>query len=115
MTCRHDGMTLYSIMKSRPVEETCQQQKALLEFAKEEVKKRHIHTGAHYHDIFAESCRIKGSVEVARVPGTLHFQAVHNSERTLNLAFTNAAHSAHLEGEGQVKLQSWFASDSGMR
>lgn len=66
---------------------------ALLEFAKEEVKKRHIHTGAHYHDIFAESCRIKGSVEVARVPGTLHFQAVHNSERTLNLAFTNVSHT----------------------
>lgn len=68
---------------------------ALLAFAKEEVKKRHIHTGAHYHDVFAESCRISGLVEVARVPGTLHFQAVHNAERTLNLAYTNVSHTVH--------------------
>lgn len=59
------------------------------------MKKRHIHTGAHYHDVFAESCRISGLVEVARVPGTLHFQAVHNAERTLNLAYTNVSHTVH--------------------
>mmetsp|Transcript_89050 Transcript_89050/g.157747 ORF Transcript_89050/g.157747 Transcript_89050/m.157747 type:complete len:465 (+) Transcript_89050:83-1477(+) len=67
----------------------------LFNFAREEVRKRHIHTGATFHDIFAESCRIKGSVEVARVPGTLHFQAMHNREKTLNLAFTNVSHTVH--------------------
>lgn len=71
------------------------QMDALLNFAKDEVRKRHIHTGAHYHDMFAESCRIKGVVEVARVPGTLHFQATHNRERTLNLAYTNVSHTVH--------------------
>mmetsp|Transcript_13440 Transcript_13440/g.32043 ORF Transcript_13440/g.32043 Transcript_13440/m.32043 type:complete len:465 (+) Transcript_13440:92-1486(+) len=71
------------------------QMDALVSFAKEEVRKRHIHTGAHYHDMFAESCRIKGLVEVARVPGTLHFQATHNRERTLNLAYTNVSHTVH--------------------
>jgi len=68
---------------------------ALSQFAREEVKKRHMHTGVKYHDIFTESCRIKGFVEVARVPGTVHFQAMHNKERTLNLAYTNVSHIVH--------------------
>lgn len=67
----------------------------LFQFAKDEVRKRHIHTGVQYHPIFSESCRIKGSIEVARVPGTVHFQAMHNQERTLNLAFTNVSHIVH--------------------
>jgi len=67
----------------------------LMNFARSEVNKRHLHTGAAFHDIFSESCRIQGSVEVARVPGTLHFQAVHNKERTLNLAYTNVSHIVH--------------------
>lgn len=67
----------------------------LLEFAKGEIGKRHMHTGARFHEIFAEGCRIKGSVEVARVPGTVHFQAAHTSDKTLNLAFTNVSHIVH--------------------
>jgi len=64
----------------------------LLEFARREIGKRHMHTGAHFHEIFSESCRIQGHVEVARVPGTVHFQAAHTTDKTLNLAFTNVSH-----------------------
>lgn len=68
---------------------------ALAAFARGEVAKRHMHTGAKYHDMFSEGCRITGSVEVARVPGTVHFQATHTQEKTLNLAFTNVSHHVH--------------------
>jgi len=64
-------------------------------FAHEEVGKRHMHTGATYHEIFSEGCRLKGSLEVARVPGTVHFQAMHTNDKTLNLAFTNVSHHVH--------------------
>ncbi|CAE8582353.1 unnamed protein product [Polarella glacialis] len=74
----------------------------LTTFAREEVGKRHLNTGAKFHDIFSESCRIKGSVDVARVPGTVHFQAMHNKERTLNLAFTNVSHTVHSFTFGQT-------------
>jgi len=68
---------------------------ALAAFAKGEARKRHMHTGAHYHNIFGEGCRITGHVEVARVPGTVHFQATHSQDKTLNLAFTNVSHLVH--------------------
>jgi len=68
---------------------------ALLNFARREVAKRHMHTGAHYHEIFKEGCRISGQLEVARVPGTVHFQAMHTADKTLNLAFTNVSHHVH--------------------
>mmetsp|Transcript_20304 Transcript_20304/g.36885 ORF Transcript_20304/g.36885 Transcript_20304/m.36885 type:complete len:469 (+) Transcript_20304:63-1469(+) len=65
----------------------------LVTFAKGEVRKRHMHTGARYHEIFGEGCRIYGFVEVARVPGTVHFQAMqYSQDKTLNLAFTNVSH-----------------------
>jgi thiol-disulfide isomerase/thioredoxin len=67
----------------------------LSRFAHTEVKKRHMHTGAQYHEMFTEGCRISGSIEVARVPGTVHFQAMHTEEKTLNLAFTNVSHHVH--------------------
>jgi len=54
-----------------------------------------MHSGAHYHDMFREGCRISGSIEAARVPGTVHFQAMHTNEKTLNLAFTNVSHHVH--------------------
>eukprot|EP00927_Polykrikos_kofoidii_P081020 TRINITY_DN78112_c0_g1_i1.p1 TRINITY_DN78112_c0_g1~~TRINITY_DN78112_c0_g1_i1.p1 ORF type:complete len:463 (+),score=74.65 TRINITY_DN78112_c0_g1_i1:59-1447(+) len=57
-----------------------------------EVGKRHLHTGASYHSMFKEGCKIAGMLEVARVPGTVHFQAVHTQDKTLNLAFTNVSH-----------------------
>jgi len=68
---------------------------ALADFARQEVGKRHLHTGSHYHQIFAEGCRMSGFLEVARVPGTIHFQATHTNEKTLNLAFTNVSHHVH--------------------
>eukprot|EP00401_Gymnodinium_catenatum_P030103 CAMPEP_0117459772 /NCGR_PEP_ID=MMETSP0784-20121206/1654_1 /TAXON_ID=39447 /ORGANISM="" /LENGTH=464 /DNA_ID=CAMNT_0005253403 /DNA_START=73 /DNA_END=1467 /DNA_ORIENTATION=+ len=68
---------------------------ALTDFARNEVKKRHMHTGAQYHEIFTEGCRMKGTLEVARVPGTVHFQAMHTNDKTLNLAFTNVSHHVH--------------------
>merc|ERR1719379_1253912 len=46
---------------------------ALSQFAHHEVKKRHMHVGAHYHEMFTEGCRLSGHLEVARVPGTVHF------------------------------------------
>lgn len=71
------------------------EQNALASFAHREVMKRHLHTGAHYHDMFSEGCRISGYLEVARVPGTVHFQAMHTNEKTFNLAFTNVSHHVH--------------------
>jgi thiol-disulfide isomerase/thioredoxin len=68
---------------------------ALAAFARGEVGKRHLHMGAHYHQIFMESCRIIGHMDVARVPGTVHFQATHTNDKTLNLAFTNVSHHVH--------------------
>jgi len=64
-------------------------------FARGEVKKLHRNTGAKFHEVFSEGCRIQGFVEVARVPGTVHFQAMHTADRTLNLAFTNVSHQVH--------------------
>ena len=31
-----------------------------------EVKKRHMHTGAHFHDIFKEGCRIVRALHLCR-------------------------------------------------
>merc|ERR1712115_736869 len=45
---------------------------SLTGFAHAEVRKRHLHVGAHFHQMFTESCRLKGTIEVARVPGTIH-------------------------------------------
>lgn len=68
---------------------------ALSEFAHAEVKKTHMHMGATYHQMFSEGCRMKGILDVARVPGTVHFQAMHTQDKTLNLAFTNVSHHVH--------------------
>lgn len=68
------------------------QMESLSKFAHDEVAKRHLHSGAQHHSMFKEGCRLSGHVEVARVPGTLHFQPMHSAEKTLNLAFTNVSH-----------------------
>jgi len=60
-----------------------------------ETLKRHVHSGAGYHDIFNEGCRISGYVEVARVPGTVHFQAQNSKEKAVNPAITNVSHIVH--------------------
>eukprot|EP00747_Dinoflagellata_sp_TGD_P070573 gnl/TRDRNA2_/TRDRNA2_156650_c0_seq1.p1 gnl/TRDRNA2_/TRDRNA2_156650_c0~~gnl/TRDRNA2_/TRDRNA2_156650_c0_seq1.p1 ORF type:complete len:278 (-),score=42.05 gnl/TRDRNA2_/TRDRNA2_156650_c0_seq1:301-1134(-) len=57
-----------------------------------EIQQRHLHTGVTYHDMFSEGCRLWGYIDVARVPGTLHLQAMHTKDSTLNLAFTNVSH-----------------------
>lgn len=68
---------------------------ALSSWMKGEIVKRHLHTGAKYHNIFSEGCRIFGTVDVARVPGTLHFQVGKSKERDINPAFTNVSHTVH--------------------
>merc|ERR1719378_193431 len=85
---------------------------ALAQFARNEVGKRHMHTGAHYHQIFQEGCRITGQLEVARVPGTVHFQAMHTNEKTLNLAFTNVSHHVHHFSFGEAPRRSVFGLPS---
>jgi len=76
-------------------------------FARGEVKKAHRNTGARFHEVFSEGCRIQGFVEVARVPGTVHFQAMHTADRTLNLAFTNVSHriNSFTFGEEPASMQ----------
>merc|ERR1719171_1912715 len=68
---------------------------AVSRFMHNEVGKRHLHTGATFHEMFTEGCKISGNLEVARVPGTVHFQAQHTQEKVLNLAFTNVSHIVH--------------------
>lgn len=68
---------------------------ALSAFAHEEVRKKHTHTGAHYHEMFTEGCRMNGHVDAPRIPGTLHFEAMHKKDRNLNSAFTNLSHQVH--------------------
>merc|ERR1719313_1613949 len=82
---------------------------ALTEFAKREVRQRHLHTGAQFHEFFTEGCRISGHIEVVRVPGTLHFQAMHTKDRTLNLAFTNVSHYVHHFSFGEAPRRSIWA------
>jgi len=68
---------------------------ALTAWMQAETGKRHLHTGVKYHDIFKESCRVFGHVEVARVPGTVHFQAGSSKEKDINPAFTNVSHTVN--------------------
>lgn len=77
-------------------------------FLHSEVGKRHMHRGAKYHSMFAEGCRISGHLEVARVPGTVHFQAMHTNEKTLNLAFTNVSHHVHHFSFGEAPRRSIY-------
>lgn len=79
---------------------------ALNSFARSKVGARHLHSGAAYHDIFSEGCRLSGFLEVARVPGTVHFQAVHPKDKNLNLAFTNVSHTVHHFSFGEAPRRS---------
>ncbi|KAJ9438470.1 Protein disulfide-isomerase 5-4 [Diplonema papillatum] len=80
----------------------------LMAFLKREAGKRHLHTGATHHSIFKEGCRLRGYVEVTRVPGTLHLESVHSEDKMLNTAFTNVSHLVHhlSFGEESPLLQS---------
>jgi hypothetical protein len=80
----------------------------LSSFLQKQVAQRHLHAGATYHEMFAEGCRISGFVEVARVPGVVHFQAAHSQDRTLNLAFTNVSHLVHHFSFGEAPRRSIF-------
>mmetsp|Transcript_33957 Transcript_33957/g.95470 ORF Transcript_33957/g.95470 Transcript_33957/m.95470 type:complete len:470 (+) Transcript_33957:163-1572(+) len=77
------------------------------DFLKAEVKKHHYHSNVTHHEMFGEGCRISGHVEVARVPGTLHFQAAHSNEKTLNLALTNVSHAVHHLSFGEAPRRAW--------
>lgn len=74
-------------------------------FLREKVGESHLHVGATYHEIFSEGCRISGHVLAYRVPGTVHFQAMHSADRTLNLAFTNVSHVVHHFSFGETPRQ----------
>eukprot|EP00756_Hemistasia_phaeocysticola_P033562 Hpha_TRINITY_DN16472_c0_g2::TRINITY_DN16472_c0_g2_i1::g.160606::m.160606 len=68
----------------------------LLGFMRQEVGKVHTHReDIHVHSVFKEGCRVRGFVEVARVPGTLHFEARHAKDHHLNYATTNVSHTVH--------------------
>ena len=47
------------------------------------------------HQYFPEGCRVQGALSVARVPGTLHFEAVPSREYHLNPSLTNISHVVH--------------------
>ena len=79
------------------------------QFLHAQVKKRHMHTGAKYHSVFSEGCRLSGSLEVARVPGVVHFQAMHSNEKTFNLAHTNVSHMVHHFSFGDAPRRSIYS------
>eukprot|EP01060_Flectonema_neradi_P012648 TRINITY_DN1940_c2_g1_i2.p1 TRINITY_DN1940_c2_g1~~TRINITY_DN1940_c2_g1_i2.p1 ORF type:complete len:373 (+),score=65.50 TRINITY_DN1940_c2_g1_i2:66-1121(+) len=64
----------------------------LLAFLKSEAKKRHLHVGAKHHNVNTEGCRIRGYVEVTRVPGTLHIESKSSETKMMSAAFTNTSH-----------------------
>jgi len=74
-------------------------------FLRKKAGKAHLHAGATYHEIFSEGCRVSGHVLASRVPGTVHFQAMHSNNRTLNLAFTNVSHVVHHFSFGESPRQ----------
>jgi thiol-disulfide isomerase/thioredoxin len=84
----------------------------LRSFLTKEVAKRHTHTGAHFHSMFNEGCRITGHVEASRVPGTLHFQAQNSADRMFNPAFTNVSHMVHHLSFGEAPRRSIFSLPS---
>ncbi|CAE8710072.1 unnamed protein product [Polarella glacialis] len=59
------------------------------------LKQRHLHTHATHHNIFKEGCRLRGHLDVPRVPGTLHFEARSASDYQLNYAYTNVSHTVN--------------------
>lgn len=67
----------------------------LLEFATKELKEMHRPKDVHYHHIFDKGCKLVGHTEVSRVPGTLHFEATHSRDLSLNYIFTNASHTVN--------------------
>ncbi|KAJ9466640.1 Protein disulfide-isomerase 5-4 [Diplonema papillatum] len=50
---------------------------------------------ADRHNFFTKSCLVSGTLDVARVPGTLHFEAAHPPGVNLNFAVTNVSHTVH--------------------
>eukprot|EP01062_Namystynia_karyoxenos_P058731 TRINITY_DN50213_c0_g1_i1.p2 TRINITY_DN50213_c0_g1~~TRINITY_DN50213_c0_g1_i1.p2 ORF type:complete len:518 (+),score=126.60 TRINITY_DN50213_c0_g1_i1:82-1554(+) len=67
---------------------------SLIGFMRAEVAKVHTqHTGVHVHNVFKEGCRLRGFIDVHRVPGTVHIEARHARDRHLNYATTNVSHT----------------------
>ena len=64
----------------------------LLSFLRTEAKKRHLHVGAQHHYVNTQGCRIRGYVEVTRVPGTLHIEDKSSDTKMMSAAFTNTSH-----------------------
>jgi len=54
--------------------------------------------------MFNDGCRVVGYVEVARVPGTLHFQAGSSKVKDINPALTNVSHTVNHLSFGQASM-----------
>jgi len=67
----------------------------LLKYLQQKADKLQLKRDAHYHHIFTTGCRLNGFVNVARVPGTLHIEAKHSTDKSINYAYTNTSHFVH--------------------
>lgn len=78
----------------------------ILKWVRGQAAKRHLHTDVQYHSMWTEGCRLSGFIDAARVPGTVHFQAMHTGEKNLNLAVTNVSHLVHHFSFGEAPRRS---------
>jgi thiol-disulfide isomerase/thioredoxin len=83
---------------------------ALSSFLTHEASKTQQHGQSTFHEVFKEGCRLQGTVEVARVPGTLHISARHTESASLNFAFTNVSHKIHHLSFGHEGIESAYAT-----
>ncbi|CAE8607918.1 unnamed protein product [Polarella glacialis] len=86
-------MSMMGVDVQMPVEVKKQMAESFAEKARATVRERHLHSNATHHEIFREGCRLRGHLDVPRVPGTIHFEAKSANDRELNYAFTNVSHT----------------------
>lgn len=94
-TIRMYRRSLSSKRNFRSYERGPRNAEAVIRWVQEDVAKHKGAGDSHFHSFFKEGCRVEGFVEVARVPGTLHFEAADSSAKTLNYAFTNVSHTVN--------------------
>eukprot|EP01059_Diplonema_ambulator_P006838 TRINITY_DN16426_c0_g1_i1.p1 TRINITY_DN16426_c0_g1~~TRINITY_DN16426_c0_g1_i1.p1 ORF type:complete len:476 (+),score=165.27 TRINITY_DN16426_c0_g1_i1:28-1428(+) len=84
-----DALRSYAVFK--PEEATVP---ALTSFLDKKIAEMHKtqYAGYKIHNYFPSGCRVDGYVEVSRVPGSLHFEAVNGPMDNLNFAATNVSH-----------------------
>lgn len=76
----------------------------IISFLTSSIKNSHMMI-AHHHSMFNEGCRVRGFIEVPRVPGHFHLQAEAFGNVNVNPAITNVSHVVnHLSfGDMQAK------------